>query len=598
MERFSHEAFAFNQLTSLPEKWPEGLTTFESGVFSNNQLTSLPEKWPEGLKKVERFAFGNNQLTPGMSFYINPQTLTQEFLNDLNSSNVPLPIYLYTTDDTPPAALKVPDGIFINKVDVTVNFVDTSGALISDPVTVTGTMNEKFTYTPPAIYGYSAPMVEETLGKERNQTVTVMYDKIDTSKFDNTAQMELKLKNKDSYEIGKDMTGSLRIQYTGYDSQPLANPRVEIKFDPAVYSEKDFDITTRGLNIDESTIVRKPGVFSFTLPILNPGQTVEIPLRARFNKFATPSNTEFPLTATLVTSPDGVDGNMAVAQSNTESFRGHYKSPYERVTVQGEHYDGLVPNYDQKVISSDAANPVSFVADNEPDKAVNNTLKYDISVYDLERNISGYQITVPLPQYSVHEKSETFKTTGPVAYAVFDPSINPGWELSADGRSVTFTGDNKATANVISKPLILGYPGAVEGDRIPLTATVVMHPTGQATAEPDIVTVNGRTNHFARFVPQPGKLLGKFASGNHGGMYGNYFYDNDHERSGTFSWAIAYNADQNLNDVVFRDYDLDPRMFYDSVTVPANLGDVTVRVVDSRGADLQSYEISGELPRR
>ena len=601
LKKIDNAAFYVNQLTALPEEWPESLETIGPGAFRLNKIADVPNKWPDGLKSIGRLAFYDNiPLPSGLSFDVKPEQLTQKFLNDIKESGLKTPIYLFTADSVTPQGLKVPEGVIINPVKVTLNFVDESGTTLAEPVTVIGTQNQPFTYTPPAFFGYETPKVDEVLGVERDQTINVVYKKIDTSDYEKTTHLALNLNNGSAYPIGADMTGSVHIEYTGFDSQELKNPRIELKFDPKVYNHEEFEVAANTFKIDKNSIIRKPGVFSFVLPELIPGQSLDIPFRAKFNKLVTPSNTKFPITATLVTDPKDTNGNQVIAKSNTESFRGIYTPPRQRVSVEGNYEDGVISNYDQKLVPSDNDNEEGdrFVADDEPGRLVKNTLKYGISVDKLERNVSKYEMTVPLPEYKVHEKSETFKKTGPTGIATFDPEANPGWKLSEDGLSVTYVGDNNGTDGRILKNLVLGFPGAVEGESFTLNPTVVLTPTDQSETEPVMVTNSGRTNHFARYTPPPGDPFVKFAAGNHGNSGGNYFYDNAHERAGTFPWVVSYRAVKDYNNVLIRDHDLDSRMFYDSVTVPVNLGDVTVRVLDSRGNDLQTVEVTDVNERK
>ena len=587
--RIEYFSFSRNQITSIPDNWGK-IREIRWNSFQSNELTSLPDDW-RGVTLIDREAFRDNPLPRNLTFTLSPENLTSKLVSGIDSSYIPTPITLITHDRTNPNNIKSTDDIRINPVEVKYVFVDEEGNEIAPSLTETKSSDDKVTFTPPRLehLGYKAvePSITYTVAREDTQTVKVVYSKSDV-KEDTKTNISLNLNNDDPYLIGDSMTGRVRIDRTGYDTEPLVNSRVYLTLDPNVYDLDSVDITTSSLNIDRSTFKREGNTFSFVVPLLNPAQSTTIPFRVRFKRRVTPSKTKFPVVATLVDS----EGNI-VRTSESQSFEGYYKNPYQRVTANGEKKNGLIDNYEQTIVSNDGANPDAYVADDREGEKVRNTITYTIRNINLDRNVGDYETTVYLPKYTVHEKSKLYDADNPTRLAKFDPELNPGWELSKDGTYVTFKGTRNNSSTDFSDTLVLGYPGSVENKRIPLKSETTLIPFNKPNTEPVMLTSDTTTNHFARYTPPPGKIIAKFAVENHGPTYSNYFYDNSLERNGTFGWVIPFNAVETFHDAVFTDFDLDPRMYYDSVTIPTSLGKVEVRAIDDRGAVLDSQIVKG-----
>ena len=585
----SEGLFYDNQLASLPDDWGN-VTSIGSGAFRNNELTSIPDDWGK-VTYVGDNAFRYNKLPRDLTFTLPPESLTSKFVSYLNDSYIPTPITLITHDRTNPNNIKSTDDIRINPVDVKYVFVDEEGNEIAPSLTETKSSDEKVTFTPPLLdhLGYKATKssIGYTVARKDTQTIKVVYSKSDV-KEDTKTNISLDLNNDDPYLIGDSMTGRVRIDRTGYDTEPLVNSRVYFTLDPSVYDLDSMNITTSSLNINKSTFKREGNTFSFVVPLLNPAQSTTIPFSVKFKKQVTPSKTKFPIVATLVDS----DGDI-VRTSEPDSFIGCYKNPYQRVTANGEKKNGLIDNYEQTIVSNDGENPDAYVADDREGEKVRNTITYTIRNIDLDRNVGDYETRVYLPEYTVHEKSKLYDSNDPTRLAKFDPELNPGWKLSNDGTYVTFKGTRNNASTDFNDTLVLGYPGSVENKRIPLKSETTLVPFNKPNTEPVMLTTDTTTNHFARYTPPQGKIIGKFATGNHGPSSSNYFYDNSLERNGTFGWTIPFNAVETFHDAVFTDFDLDPRMYYDTVTIPQSLGKVEVRAIDDRGATLESHMIDG-----
>ena len=587
-------AFYNNQISTLPEDWGK-VTSIDDYAFYNNQIDKLPDDWGN-ITSIGSNAFGWNQLPRNIVFTMKPENLTQEFIKSINYSSIPTPFTIITTDRSNPNNVKSPSkSILINPVRVTYRYIDENGKEIANSREDIQSSGEQVSYEAPTLIALGYQPVEKSItyivGRNDTQIVNVVYKKVKINEDTNT-NISLRLNNKDPYEIGKDMTGTIQIDRTGFDTEPLVNTRVYLTVDPNVYDLNSFSITTSSLNIDTKTFKREGNTFSFVVPLLDPSQSTTIPFRVKFRENFTPSKTVHPITATLVSEQGEV-----IRISNKESFQGYYNQPYQRIYANGQKQYGLIDDYEQTIISNDGANPVSFVADDREDEKVKNTITYQITNTDIHRNVGDYETRVMIPTYEVHENSKIYDADNPRKLATFDPARNPGWVLSEDGTYVTYKGNNRSTATSFTDHLTFGYPGAKENQRISVRSETTLIPDNRPDTEPVMFTSDNITNHFARYTPPPGKIIAKFPTGNHGGTSNNYFYDNTLERNGNFPWIIPFNATQTFTNAMFRDFDLDERMYYDTVTVPQNLGDVEVRVVDARGVTLQSQKITGTQSR-
>lgn len=590
LKKVDEHAFYSNNIKELPNDWGN-LTEIYESMVDHNPISTIPKDWGD-ITKINKNAFLKNNLPKDLVFTIKPSGLTEEFVKSLDDSDIPQPVALYTPDRTNPNNVASTEDVLINPVRVKYRYVDKNGAEIASPSTKLYPRGQKVSMTPPSFFslGYSPvkSTVSFTTSKADDQTVNIVYSNDNLSQDEKT-NIDLQLNNSSAYHIGDEMTGTIRIDRTGYDTETLNNARVYVTVDPSVYDLDSFDITTSSLNIDKNTFRRDGNSFSFVIPVLKPAQSTTIPFRVKFKENTTPSNTDHPLTATLVDDKDSV-----VRISQPSSFKGYYDQPYQKIAANNANakLNGVIENYDRTVVNNVGEND-AYVADDVAGKNIRNTISYTITNNNIHRTVGDYETRVDLPTYEVHPQSKLYNSKTPTRLAKFDPALNPGWKLSSDGKYVTFSGDNKGSTDKIINQLVLGYPGALEDQRIPVHSETTLIPYNKAEKEPVMLVSDVTTNHFARYTPPPGEILEKYPTGNHGSRHSNYFYDNTLERNGAFPWEIAFNAVVEFNNAKFRDFDLDDRMYYDTVTPPKSLGDVEVRVVDDRGATLQSQVVKG-----
>lgn len=593
--KIENNALVSNNIKDIPDRW--GLVeSIGSSSFGNNDIEELPRDWGK-VKRIGRDAFRNNELRDNPTFTMDPQNLTQDFLEDLNKTSIPKVVTIITHDRSNPNNVHPLPKILINPVKVTYHYVDENGKDIAPPVSETKSSGEKVTYTPPefAHIGYSpvsSKDISYTVGKQDSQRINISYKQVDIQENPRT-NMRLELNNKDPYLIGSDMTGKIDIDRTGFNTKDLTNARIYITVNPDVYDVNSFDVSSSSLNIDKKSIRRDGNTVSFVIPSISSAESKEIPFRIRFKENVTPSNTKFPIKATLV-DKDG----KTLRISEEESFTGYYRQPYQNIGISGGGFNGMVDDYDQTIIRNDKGERVSsFVSDDKPGQDVKNTIEYIITNNGINRNVGEYVTVVDIPEYEVHEKSSLYDENKPTRLAKFDPSLNPGWELSEDGKSVVYKGNNHNKNSKVVNKIVFGFPGAKEDSRIEVNSETTMVPFDRPEDEPVMVVSDNTVNHFTRLIPPEEDIITKYPAGNHGGNRSNYFYDNAAERNGVFPWIIPFNAARTFNDVVFRDHSLDPRMYYNGVIVPGELGNVVVKVIDDRGAVLESHTIEGSSSR-
>ena len=594
VKNIGKEAFASNRIEEIPDEWGT-VENIGQDAFRYNNISDLPEEIG-GLNQIGYNAFSNNNLPSNMVFTAPSDKLDAVVISRMLLAGVPKPVTFYThdrsTNDESETGLRGfnKDGIYVNPVKVTYNYVDEEGNTIAPSSAKIYYSDEKVEFSAPSFQHLGYVPVEKnvsfTAARKDTQTVDIVYSQVAVNQDTNT-NISLDLKNNDPYLIGDDMVGNITVDRTGYNVDPIENARVVLTFNSDVYDVDSFDITSNSIGIDKNSFERNGNTFSFVIPRLNPSDSLTIPFRVKFNPYVTASNTQYPITATLIGSDDNV-----LRISNEESFTGYYHQPYQRITANGEKKNGLIDDYDQTVIYNENGSPISYVSDDEQGKRVRNTITYNIKNTDLNRNVGDYETRVELPRYDVHEKSSLYDADNPTRLAKFNPAQNPGWTLSEDGKYVIYKGSNNGTHNSFTNKLVLGYPGAEENQRFAVNSETTLVPQNKPNAEPVMITNDKITNHFTRlYVPQ-GEIIIKYPTGNHDSIYNNYFYDNTYERHGEFPWVIPFNATHTFDDAVFRDTDLDSRMYYSSVTIPEEIGYATASVIDERGATLQTVRLS------
>ena len=591
------DAFYNNQISTLPDDWGR-ITSIGQHAFQSNQISTLPDTWGN-ITSIGNDAFRYNYSLPrNMVFTMKPENLTQRFIDKINKSSIPKPFTIITTDRSNPNNVKSTDDILINPVRVTYRYLDEDGKEIGKSITEIYSSGEQISKTPPFIPGYNVPGEKSfTVARKDTQIVDFIYKK-STIKEDTTTNISLSLNNKNEYLIGSTMTGKIHVDRTGSATEKLTKPRIYVSLDPNVYDLSKLDIDFRTHNIKQDSLRVEGGLVSFELDSLSPADSKDIAFSVPFKKYTTAAHTEYPIEPFIVN-----QNGQIVRTGDADGFSGHYTMPYENIRSKNvdryANHLGVVSQYDQTRIDVPNDFPITFVSDDKEGKTVRNTLTYIISNSSLERNIGNYTIRVPLPLYEVHEKSSLYSNDEPRRLAKFDSEKNPGWKLSEDGTYVEYVGTNKNTANSFSQQLVLGYPGAKENSIMNIQATTIMTPTDKPNSEPVIITNDETHTYFSKYqTPPKGEIFAKYPTGNHWTGSINYFYDNSIERNGVFPWIIPYNAPQTMKKVVFRDTDLDSRMYYDTIEIPTNLGDVRIRILDSRGADLQSTTLNKDAKSR
>lgn len=655
IEKIGDNSFRGTNINSLPSSWGE-ISEIPSGAFSNSDLTIIPE-W-EGIEKIGNNAFSKNNYTeipsdlkninyiepnafgsyiysynkPKLSnreFRINDESLTESVVNGLGETNLDYPIFIYTYNGTNPNNVASTDNVKINPIELTIKYVDTNGNPLKDKqgniIAPDKTMHVydgiNTIFTPQNMYGYDLIESSKTpINLEPSMLLTeqekeaanngdrkieriIQYRKVSdaelSSRADNT-NVSLKTA-KSSHTIGDNMVANVKIDRTGFATKTLTNPTIRIYADTEYVDLNTLKVPNTSGN---TTVKLKPydGVSNYREFTYNgniaPGTNVDLPFTVAFKKNVTPYDKPINVQAELVDSST----NTPIALSNEDYFKATDKKPYMRTRISNANDKKYIEGYDRTDIDPtrfDYATSGGYVADNGK-----NFMEYTFEHEDLVRNIDEYDTVVTLPTYEVNQESETYKTRGAQNIAVFNAEENPGWRLSEDGKSVIYTGINETgKLSITTPPLKLHYPGAVEGRMIGVRAQTIMYPEGRERASVEgfneelLITNSTQTAAFFRMKIPTGHIYYKRPLLPQ--KQGIYFYDSSYYRNQDFNWALDYNAyNTDLHNLVFEDHDLDSRMYYDSLEIPANLGEAVITLVDDEGATIDTYQVSSRASSR
>ena len=651
VEKIGELAFSVGGLESLPDSWGK-ITEIPDRAFHGNRLTSLPE-W-DGIEKIEEYAFASNDYkeipsdlkninyiepnafsfyggtTSTREFRISDDGLTESVVNGLGETNLDYPIFIYTYNVTNPNNVASTENVKINPIELTIKYVDTNGNPLKDkqgniiaPDKTTHVYDGiNTTFTPQNIYGYDLIESSKTpinlepsmlLTEQEKEAAnngdrkierTIQYRKVSDAELSSRADdtnMSLKTA-KSGHTIGDNMVANVKIDRTGFAKKTLTNPTIRIYADTEYVDLNTLKVPNTSGNTVSLKLYDYDGVSNyreFTYKgDIGSGDNVDLPFTVAFKKNVTPYDKPINVQAELVDSST----NTPIALSNEDYFKATDKKPYMRTHISNANDKKYIEGYDRTDIDPtrfDYATSGGYVADNGK-----NFMEYTFEHEDLVRNIDEYDTVVTLPTYEVNQESETYKKTGAQNTAVFKAEENPGWRLSEDRKSVIYTGINETGKLSIATPTLkLRYPGAVEGRMIEVRAQTIMYPEGRERASVEgfneelLITNSTQTAAFFRMKIPTGHIYYKRPLLPQ--KQGIYFYDSSYYRNQDFNWALDYNAyNTDLHNLVFEDHDLDSRMYYDSLEIPANLGEVVVTLVDEEGATIDTYQVASSTSNR
>lgn len=220
------------------------------------------------------------------------------------------------------------------------------------------------------------------------------------------------------------------------------------------------------------------------------------------------------------------------------------------------------------------------------------------------RNIGEFKITDILPEYK-NKDGDTIKT-------MFNPSENPGWKLSEDGKTVEYNGNAKNSTIIEIPHLKLHAPGLQSFANIKNDVEMELTPFMKGKNEPVMKDTASISNYFKlpdkpepeiptpspdnppekpgeHPTPTPGWVgvdFYKVAATVHNENGHSFFYDIKKERNLEFSWYLAYKwSGKDLKDITIIDNNLDSRMYYSGFTPNS----------DFIGGILEAYDSSDNL---
>lgn len=610
-------AFDGNQIQEVPNDW-KNINLLQVRAFANNpNLVRIPEtfgkiphvEWeafagnpnletfPEDLRGVKEIGF--NAFEKAKKFpekiYLTDEYLTGDLLKQISNSSEghgPKTVNVFTDKRTNPNGVA---GIYkadrditfvINPVKLDIKYQDEQGNDLLPELSKYVPRSELDRLAPPPVFGYETPGAVGLSGGSDSFDYTFVYKKLSDDEIAKRSRGVLKLKTgtKDNpqarYFIGDKMTGVLAFDMTGFDAKNVVNPTFRVDFENPDFFDSFVEVPRELAGANVSNVVMHDGYFTFDYNgVISGGTTLEIPFLVKFNREITPSDTPMNVRATLT------EKGEAIAESNKDSFTGFYNTGHLTVHANGSADNGRIEDYDRKIISKEPHDSyVAFEGDNKID--------YRIYYKDAQRNIGDYTITVKLPEYRVHKKAQVAGAVDERALAKFDPKENPGWVLSDDKKSVSFTGNNGNSTAVISQPLTLRYPGNLEGSNIQLAADIVAQPFGKYSNEKAMVDTGEISNYFARLYIPEGEIFAKYS------IMPDNFYDNIKGKSAPKLWSLHFNGARfGLTNMRITDYDLDKRFYYTAATMPKEFGPGKVVAYDDKGASLWSQNIDPNDPK-
>lgn len=619
-------AFQKNNLVTIPSDWGQ-IDKIDGRAFeSNRHLKAIPQNWgkvkdvgyhafsdtsiadlPERLGDIESVsaAFSETKVVSPV-FKVADDRLEQtvQLLKKSMYENkvlgLPGPVYLRPDSGKNPNHVASVPGKIIILVDtkVTAKYVDENGKELKQPTEqVLNTLEEggdEYSFWPPMIEGYSVLEAQKVALDGEDKELTFVYKPVPES-YKNTTYGLLELSGKltnepadekgnfPSSDILKDQIGKkLRTDITYGGDAPgaeLAKGAIRVTYDPTRVEYVESGIKD-AYGFTSATVVA-PGVLEIKLiEDYAANRRTTIPIHWRLKQRVTPSDGNYPVTATLIETAD--DGTRYVVKPNPASQPGP-------VNLQGYY---LMPTF----IKDAAGCSLGVCRDYDEDEkghvaeSGKNAVTFTFGVKkDLFRNVKGYTITDVLPEYT--------KADGSTARAQFVADENPGWKLGEDGVTLTYTDKDRIIHSEYAGlgTLKLHFPGAKKQERINNSADFTLNPEEQGAKEP-VITGSARTR-ISFYKPietfPTGTALDKSADGPHYVDAEPTLFDTDSDRKKEINWSVyTDNTTQTAGIVSVEDYNLDKRLRYTGVTPdPFFIGGKLEILTSKDGVDKHLYSI-------
>lgn len=430
---------------------------------------------------------------------------------------------------------------------------------------------------------YSAGDEEEPAGGEDSQSL--MSGALDISLLYGDEQPQEKHPDGVSYYTHGSMSGYIMLEPDNLDAD-LTDVTVTLSF-PKQYVEKDtisippFSTNSSATEYEILPVEEDEDNYSISIlfSIYDKTQTLVLPFTLSFLDDVVPDNYELPVTA-----------SVSCDSFSSETSPSIYKPIYNEWAIEK-----FVNSNRMAAFSRDGAEVVVTPLDENGNPylddatyvkfafIVNNYTNPNCNLSDL-RDACEVTLTDTLPEYT--------DLNGESHIAVFDPDMNPGWELSGDGLTVskTYYGKNsdEVLIQIYNDELQLRFPGLVFTAQDDGVLTADLDNSISLTAVPS-GEAKGETRPTAedplrfRLTNDPG-TSGTFTKA---AMKGN-IYDVDIYKTNPYPWGLSLKNDkvQPLRHLVIQDRKI------------VEDGDVKVSGLDEalKFVSLESNAISSVLP--
>lgn len=484
----------------------------------------------------------------------------------------------------------------INPTRVTVKYQDDKGNELRDGFTEY--ILAPKTYDAISIFGYKVDKQTKTVDDNRKvNEVTFLYT--EREKVKNTGGIELRQKNEDEvnsaqakerYEIGQRMNTKIDFNLTGFDKS-YSKSTLKLYYDNRYTEDASINVISEGASQIKSWKAHN-GVIDIEIANISGGYQLSFDIDWKFKKYVTPNNHRMELNAQFE------NNGKVLCTAEPIYLEGYYRTGQLTKTSPLN-----LPGYDYGSMSSSSNGPrymgvlgkyVTPENTYEYKVVKADPVRYNFNPPGADRNIESFTLTDTLPTYDAVKEDGTIETRT----AVFDPSLNPSWVLSADGKSVTQSKTFEETSYVSSKidPLYLSFPDLKSGANVNNTANITMTPANKGAKEDDIVGTDDLSiyTHYYQNVVYQGdpRFMKEVSKPRYSqGSYKAYLYDIQEDREKVIPYILRASSMATMSDLIdvtLTDYNLDKRLYYHGISFPLDSHtaggiDLTVKAYKKHG---------------
>ena len=529
-------AFYDNQLTNINLSRCTNLTSIVWYAFARNQLASLDLSSCTSLTDIGDSAFASNQLKIS-KIPLSLKTISYNTFRGNQGNNDKKQVYLFTPDYTNPNNLKDTDCHIINPLMLTINAIDEKGTILKkQDIGVVSTEQINL----PNIPGYVPEYIKETgrilssnlwtvdLNIKGKQTINVVYRKQVYENVDGLTFSSYLMPNKNSdtnsYYIGEEQRINLRLNVLN-DIPNINNSKIFVNFPP--YIDANLVNVPKHPNIKSVNVLENQ--IEINLQNITNNTSMDIPVLFKLKEKETPANTDIIISSRVLDNT-----NKPISDMTENKFKGYYNFP--KILVCADNKNG----YENYRIWQDGPRAVGYLPETEPVK-IAEPFNYKFEIIKdnlLERNISGYKVTVPLSTYK-NDKDEDIKP-------VFDNTLNKGWIL--EGKNLIYTSNKEDVlnqGNIKLPELILSFPDAKNMTDFNLKAKIIMTPQNKGENEP-LLEAEDDINIKLTGEGSTGGLSINASNIRYDINKGFYIYNHKLDRERTIPWIIRYIKPRNV----------------------------------------------------